>query len=353
MALDQAWILVLCVGIIVGISAGVFLFLKNKTSAANNRKALFANTHRITKTPEYKKLMSNYKKGIIASLSLLILVLLSGSMLAAKPVSINKDNSVKYNRDVVLCLDVSGSMTQVDIEALDRFMEMSEGFKGERVALVIFNSTSNQVFPLTDDYEYIQEQFKMVQKSLTINPLTGLAPDGSYDILTYTLSGEGASLIGDGLAGCALSFDESENDEKRSRSIIIATDNVLNGIELVPLQEAADYAKEKGITVYGINPDEEVASSYGVVGEEKITAKQLALEAQEPFKVAVESTGGNWYLLNDPESTPAIIDKITSEETSAIVGKEVITKVDVPQGWIIVSLLGLTAFIGLAWRFRL
>lgn len=352
MALDQAWILVLCIAIVVGISSGIFLFLKEKDTK-KGKNVFFANTHRVTQTPEYKKLMSSYKRAVIFTLSLLVLVLFSGSMLSAKPVNIVKETPVKYNRDVVLCLDVSGSMTEVDIKALDRFDKMAEGFKGERVSLVIFNSTSNQVFPLTDDYEYIQKQLAMVKRGLTIDPLTGLAPKGSYDLLTYTLNGEGASLIGDGLTACTLSFDTSDTNEKRSRSIVLVTDNVTNGTEIVPLTKAASYAKKKGITVYGINPDADLASSYGVTGEEQVQAKQKASDAQKPFKKAVEATGGSWYLLNDPESTSTIINKITSEETSAIVGKEMIIKTDVPQGWIIACLLGVLGFIGFAWRFRL
>lgn len=68
-----------------------------------------------------------------------------------------------------------------------------------------------------------------------------------------TMNGVGASLIGDGLASCVMRFDHA--DEQRARSIILATDNELNGSPpIVSLKEAADYSASKKIRIYTINP---------------------------------------------------------------------------------------------------
>ena len=62
------------------------------------------------------------------------------------------------SRDIVLCLDVSGSALPYDREVIDTYRTLVDNFKGERIGLSIFNSTSRTVFPLTDDYELVSEQ---------------------------------------------------------------------------------------------------------------------------------------------------------------------------------------------------
>ena len=58
----------------------------------------------------------------------------------------------------MLCLDVSGSTLPYDREVIDTYRTLVDNFKGERIGLSIFNSTSRTVFPLTDDYELVSEQ---------------------------------------------------------------------------------------------------------------------------------------------------------------------------------------------------
>lgn len=334
MALEYWWILIICVFIagIVGVIGLISGFAKKDTK---QKKVYFANTSRLTESPEYKSLYAKYKKGIIGILAFSLIALLAFGITASKPVSTTKESTLKYNRDVVLCLDVSGSMVTVDSEVVKKFKTLSEGFKGERISLVIFNSTSNQVFPLTDDYGYIQEQLDNVQVGLDAQ-LQGLLPEDGYNIFGYTVNGEGASLIGDGLTACTLNFDDpTENQENRSKSIILATDNATNGTELVTLTDAAAYAKENKVKVYSINPE---ATS--------------TPEQAEALKVATESTGGTYYDLNDPSAVSGIIDQISSEETSAMAGQEQVVEKDAPQPYLIIGALALLGMLGLAWRFR-
>lgn len=79
----------------------------------------------------------------------------------------------------MLCLDVSGSMAEVDMEILDTFLELTDDFKGERIGLTIFNASPVQVFPLTDDYEFVKEHLKCSATVLKVGmrcPSTGLEP---------------------------------------------------------------------------------------------------------------------------------------------------------------------------------
>src|SRR5690606_30799956 len=106
-----------------------------------------------------------------------------------------------------------------------------------------------------------------------------------------TLNGPGASLIGDGLASCAMRFDH--DDQERARSIILATDNELNGSTIVSLEEAAAYAGSRDIRVYTINP------AVGPAADELIAAAQ--------------STGGEGYGLHDTTTVEDIVNQVEEQ----------------------------------------
>lgn len=334
MALDQSWMLIVCAGIAFTASVLVAFIIINKKEKFRN-KAYFSNTSRLTALPEYASLLRQYRTAMGVAAGCVALAIGLSAVLAAKPVIVESFTPTKYNRDIVLCLDVSGSMLEVDLKVVDKFQSMINEFKGERISLVVFNSTSNLVFPLTDDYDYISTHLEEVANGLKKEQ--GQATNGEgYDLLKYTLNGEGGSLIGDGLTACTLSFDKDDPSEKRSKSIILATDNVVNGSEIIPLDEAATYSAEQGIKVYGIQP----TTGWEVGGE------GAAMES------AIEKTGGTYYPLDDPAATSDIVTKITAEEAGAIEGQTIVTKNDTPQPWIFGLGAVLLFVLGLCWRYR-
>lgn len=331
-ALDNPWMIVISLTVAILVTLSVVLVL-TKIKVVPKRTKLASNLGRFTETPEYKKLIKSYRMGVIFTVVILIGALMTSMVLSAKPVTVESTTPTKYNRDIVLCLDISGSMLNVDTNILETFETILEDFKGERISLVIWNSSSASMFPLTDDYEYVKQQIKLLKDS--INP-TYYETNIPYDYSRYTLNSEGGSLIGDGLTACSLSFDDDDASEERSKSIILATDNIVNGEQIIQLPEAADYAIENGIKVYGIRP----TTGYEVGGEE------------EAMKTAVESTGGIFYTLENPVAVKGIVESISAEEAGAIKGDTVITKTDTPAIWIFgLSLLSIISF-GLMWRFK-
>ena len=175
--------------------------------------------------------------------------LLGGAALigAARPVDVTIDRPEARNRDVVLCLDISGSMAAYDAELVRTFMTLVTQFEGERIGLVIFNSSAATVFPLTDDYDFIRDELDIA--------LRALAGDPEVDyFFAGTFNGLGTSLIGDGLTSCVSSFDRI--DTRRARSVIFATDNELAGRPIIELDEAIELAKLRSVRVYGLNPEE-------------------------------------------------------------------------------------------------
>ena len=80
------------------------------------------------------------------------------TVLIARPAHVDRDAERSSSRDIVLCLDVSGSALPYDRAVIETYLELVSHFRGERIALSIFNSTSRTVFPLTDDYDLVSSQ---------------------------------------------------------------------------------------------------------------------------------------------------------------------------------------------------
>ena len=110
---------------------------------------------------------------------------------------------------------------------------------------MVWDSSAAQIFPLNDDYDYVEEKLASVADEVSsdigdIGDTFGGDPDGDPPIYAGTDLGDGSSLIGDGLASCVLRFDNPDLD--RSRTLILATDNALAGTPIVTLEQAASFA---------------------------------------------------------------------------------------------------------------
>ncbi|MDN4638955.1 VWA domain-containing protein [Agreia sp. PsM10] len=326
MGLANAWILIGLVPVVVAIIVVSRLARRRRPSDA---AVPVAHTGRLTRLPGFMAALSRMRALSIAAIVLVSLLGATAAVLAARPVVTSTEKPATFTRDVVLCLDVSGSMTDVDIDVLARFTELSEGFEGERLALVIFNSSAAQVFPLTDDYDYIAEQLEAVRSSL----------DGTgtfSDAFGGTLTGEGASLIGDGLASCVLTFDRT--DEERSRSVVLATDNDINGTPIMTLDEAGAFAKSRDVRVYGIDP------SVSNPGDSEDSAE---------FQRVVDSTDGDYFVLESADTVPAIVDSIEATEAALVDDEPQLLVTDQPTIFAILALALLGALLIVVWRARL
>lgn len=339
MALDQIWILVFIIPTIIVITVITGFLLKTKPR--KKHVVMVSNTNKLVTSPFYQKAIKQYRLGIITTTALLTVTIILLSIIAAKPVNISTETITKYNRDIVLCLDVSGSMAEVNKEIIQKFEEMSDQFKGERISLVVWNSSSHMVFPLTDDYGYVKDNLEKIKYYFDYYSNANMiasGPEPEYDLNRYTSDGKGGSLIGDGVTACSLAFGEIDPTEDRSRTIILATDNVVNGTPIITLEEAIQYTTEQNITVYGIRP---------------ITGYEVGNEASQMKETIETINQGKYYELTDPIFTKEIVDSINSEEATAMEGGTETTKTDNTTVWIIfVSVFGVISLLLLR-RFKI
>lgn len=338
-SLLHGWvILAVILLLIAAVGGGVMMHRRRRPQ----RVTWIANSAHLATLDSVSRAFGRYRLGVAAATLLAVVAGVAASVVAARPV----DTVVEYprlaNRDIVLCLDVSGSMLGYDAEIVDRFTELIDGFAGERIALSIWNQTSRTVFPLTDDYTLVKEEL------VTAKDATDVDYDDAYygrwslsDEQKYTdftagtildMESESGSLIGDGLASCALLFDGA--DTSRSRSIILASDNEVFGTPVFELDEAAEEVSKRDISLIGI------LGGDGYYGD------------PDQFKRVVNEHEGLYFEASDPAAVPAILDQISSEQAVELNAVGEVQVTDLPGAavaWILVALLGMAAF---AWWVR-
>jgi hypothetical protein len=309
---------------------------------ANARRRPAAHVDRLTMLPEYQAALRRHRRWLAVAALACASLLVSTAVAAARPVEVTTTRPEQHNRDIMLCLDASGSMSTTDAAVVDVFAGLAAEFDGERIGLTIFDSSAIQVFPLTDDYGYAQEQLRLARDAFDGKP-------GSSGFLDGTWSGRGSSLIGDGLASCLNSFPpqltdagraKEGNAPQRSRSVVLATDNFLSGEPIMTLPEAAAVAEDRAVRVYALNPGD---LDYGP-GPDQPGAQ---------LKAAAESTGGAYYALDNPEAIPGIVAAVEETETAALEGASRAVVSDEPALPLTAALLSGLALCAALWRLRL
>ncbi|MDQ0119065.1 hypothetical protein J2T22_002252 [Pseudarthrobacter defluvii] len=312
----------------------------------NERRRPVAHADRLTRLPEYQAALRRHRRLLAAAGTACAVLLASAAVAAARPADVTTIRPEQHNRDIMLCLDASGSMSSADAPVVDVFAGLAKDFDGERIGLTIFDSSAIQVFPLTDDYAYAQEQLQGAKDAFNGKP-------GSSGFLDGTWSGRGSSLIGDGLASCLNSFPGStggssaaagtaaggDSTPTRSRSVVLATDNFLSGKPIMTLEQAAQLAKERSVRVYALNPGD---LDYGS-GSDQPGAQ---------LRAAAESTGGSYYALDSPDAVPGIVAAVEQTETAGIQGAPRAVFSEVPALPLGVALLSGLVLCAILWRLQ-
>lgn len=324
MALEQPVVLGIVAAVaVLAVVAGVLLGWRRRGGAGWG--APIARAERVRALPSVRRAVGLRILGLAGVVALALGGVATAAIVGARPMQETIVQPESHSRDIMLCLDVSGSMTDVDAEVLQVFSRLAEDFAGERVGLTIFNSSPVQIFPLTDDYAFVRENLDRVRQSFDYH-------EAIPEFWVGTLNAPGASLVGDGLAACALGFDHP--DQERARSIILATDNEVNGTETVPIDQAAAYAGSLGVRVFAIDPTD--AES----------------ETGAALRAAAVTTGGGYFGLRDATTVEGIVAEVKAEDATILKGEPRIVRVDDPGPWVVVLVVLALAFVLVAWRVR-
>ena len=332
------WWLIPVVLAVVAIATVVGWMLARRAGVRSGKKGWVANTGYLRGLPKYQALVRRTRASLAIAFICFLIAVIATSVSAGAPV----DRYVKHNksasRDIVLCLDSSGSMLPYDSKIGEAFRQIISHFEGERISLQLWDAYSMTMFPLTDDYDMatdvLQEMSDTIDTGFTRIGTRLSVTQELIDYLTPVLdeNQEVSSIVGDGLASCVMGFDH--NDKQRSRTILLATDNEVYGDGIYDLSEAIEFAKSQGVTVTALYPGSDIS---------------LSREAIE-LRDEVRKTGGDFYDASSPSAVDSVVRQIEAEQKEELDSAGKMIETDRPGaalGWTlvgVVSLLGLLAF---------
>ncbi len=202
--------------------------------------------------------------------------------------------------DIILCIDVSGSMTAQDflpnrMEAAKKVaIDFVNHRPNDRIGVVIFAGESFTQCPLTTDHFVLISQIQQIRN--------GLLEDGT--------------AIGSGLA---TSVDRLRDSKSKSKVVILLTDGVNNG-GLIDPSTAKEIAKAFHVKVYTIGVG--TAAGYAptpiptplgtITQPEKVSIDEKLLQ-----NIANE-TGGKYFRATDNSSLEQIYADINKMEKSKV-----------------------------------
>lgn len=204
-------------------------------------------------------------------------------------------------RDLMLAVDISGSMEAQDIQLQGRNATRLEVVKsvvgdfverrqGDRLGLILFAARAYTQAPLTFDRE-------------TVGILLDEAEIGIIE--------ENATAIGDAIG---LGVRHLRERPETSRILILLTDGVNNAGQVSPMQ-AGDLAAREGIRIYTIGIGAETAQRASVFGNRAVNPS-ADLDEETLTAIAV-NTGGQYFRARDIaelEQIYAVLDELEPVE---------------------------------------
>jgi Ca-activated chloride channel family protein len=218
--------------------------------------------------------------------------------------------------DIVLCLDISGSMLAPDFlpNRLEAAKDVAADFVRsrpvDRFALVIFSGESYTLSPLTTNYDVILQQIKSLK--------SGMLQDGT--------------LIGEGLAK---SVERLSSVGAKSKVVILLTDGKEEAPDtrIIDPLTALKIAKVKGVKVYTVG-----MAGDGVAPQTGGHLKPVSNLDEALLQRIGKETGGAYFRARDKEALAIIYSQIDRLEKSSF---ERITKTKVEEQFVFLLLAAL------------
>jgi len=245
--------------------------------------------------------------------------------------------------DVMLCVDVSGSMRAMDFvlqgqrmnrldvtkQAVRDFIESrknvpSDRYGLDRLGLILYAGYAWTQTPLTLDYEVL-----------------------TRDLERAKIEGAGQSRKNGTAIGSAigLAVNKLRKSEAKAKIIILLTDGRNNAGELDPLT-AAQLAKEYGVRIYTIaagSGDDVLIPVEGIFGS-SVQAARVPIDEDTLRRIA-DISGAKFYRATDTESLKGAYNEINSLETTKVELGDYYEYKDAFMPWAIAGALAMLASV--------
>jgi Ca-activated chloride channel homolog len=224
-------------------------------------------------------------------------------------------------RDLILAVDISGSMDQADFRSADgQTLTRLDGVKrvigdfiarrhGDRIALILFGTKAYVQVPFTQDLQTAQQLLEQTQ--------VGMAGQ--------------QTAIGDAIGLAIKTFEKST---AKQRLLVLLTDGN-DTASRVPPEHAADIARQNGVVVYTIGVGDPAAS-----GENRVDLGVL--------QAVASTTGGQFFRAEDGAQLQAIyadIDRLAPAKLQTLSWRPKLPLFQWPLGAAV--LLSLSLWLGL------
>jgi Ca-activated chloride channel family protein len=243
--------------------------------------------------------------GWLTSLLLLALALLIAAM--ARPQAGRSVSHVEASGiDIMLALDVSGSMIAEDLTLDDKpasrievvknsAQKFIEGRPNDRIGMLCFASRPYLVSPLTLDHDWLLRNMERVR--------LGLVEDGT--------------AIGSAIASCSNRLKDKK--DAKSRIVVLLTDGENNSGKISPLT-AAEAAKALGIKVYTIGAG---TNGYAPMPMQDVFGRKIYQNVkcdvdEDTLKKIADITGARFYRATDTKILDQIFEQIDTLEKSKV-----------------------------------
>ena len=238
-------------------------------------------------------------------LNVMRLLALSSLIIAmARPRTVDISNQTKTTRgiDIVMAIDVSGSMLAKDLkpnrmEALKRVAaDFVDERPNDRIGLVLYASEAYTKTPVTSDKAVIEQAIEGIKYDNVLQDGTGIG------------------------MGLATAVNRLKDSKAKSKVIILLTDGVNNAGFIEP-ETAADIAKQYGIKVYtvAIGTNGMAEFPYQMTPSGQILFQMMKVEIDEQLlKNIARKTDGKYFRATSNSKLAEIYSSINKLETTEI-----------------------------------
>jgi len=249
------------------------------------------------------------KNSFLAKLKPLLFVMrllaLSALIVAmARPRTVDISNKTKTTKgiDIVIAVDVSGSMLAKDLkpnrmEALKRVAsDFVEERPNDRIGLVVYAAEAYTKTPVTSDKSVILDAVNSIKYDNTLQDGTGIG------------------------MGLTTAVNRLKDSKAKSKVIILLTDGVNNAGFIEP-ETASDIAEQYGIKVYtiGIGTNGMAEFPYAIAPNGQFLFRMMQVEIDEKLMQSIaRKTGGKYFRATSNSKLAQIYKEINKLETTEI-----------------------------------
>jgi Ca-activated chloride channel family protein len=273
----------------------VWLYWKRNTQSA---------TLKISSIQGFKssKSLLTRLKPLLGVMRLLALSSLIVAMARPRTVDISNKTKTTKGIDIVMAVDVSGSMLAKDLKPnrMEALKRVAADFAGERpndrIGLVVYASEAYTKTPVTSDKAIVLEAIKSIKYDNVLQDGTGIG------------------------MGLATAVNRLKDSKAKSKVIILLTDGVNNAGFIEP-ETASDIAKQYGIKVYtiGIGTNGMAEFPYAIAPNGQFLFQMMKVEIDEKLmKSIARKTDGKYFRATSNSKLAEIYGEINKLETTEI-----------------------------------